>query len=106
VRAVVGCESRAAAISWAASPGALSYTATLENTQGGTICCTTDSTTCNVTGLPCGQMYVLLVTAEGLTCNSSQSAGILTRTGKERSTHTHTLLPFPLPNATNFASVI
>ncbi|KAJ3599685.1 hypothetical protein NHX12_033641 [Muraenolepis orangiensis] len=80
VRAAVGCENRSASVLWSASSGALRYTATLENTLGQTTCCTSTATGCEMADLPCGEMYVLLVTAEGLTCNSSQSAGIIIRT--------------------------
>lgn len=66
---------------WDESVGALSYTATLELADGETTCCTADSTFCEVTSLPCGQMYVLTVTAEGRTCNSSQSTEVIVRSG-------------------------
>lgn len=66
---------------WDESVGALSYTATLERTDGETTCCTANSTSCEVTSLPCGQMYVLTVTAEGRTCNSSQSFEVIVRSG-------------------------
>ncbi|XP_044055462.1 uncharacterized protein LOC122877670 [Siniperca chuatsi] len=76
----VGCNNRTVSIAWSAIPGALTYTATLEQINGGTTCCTTSGTGCDVTNLPCGEMYILLVVAEGRTCNSSQSEGELVRT--------------------------
>ncbi|CAL8396350.1 unnamed protein product [Boreogadus saida] len=80
VRAAVGCENRTASVSWRPSPGALTYTATLEHADGQTACCTTAGAGCDIAELPCGNMFVLLVTAEGRTCNSSQSPGSIIRT--------------------------
>ncbi|KAJ8384528.1 hypothetical protein AAFF_G00204430 [Aldrovandia affinis] len=80
VQATVGCDNRTASISWAVSYLALTYTATLERTDGETSCCTTDGTSCDIADLPCGEMYVLTVAAEGHTCNSSQSQGSIIRT--------------------------
>ncbi|CAL8306274.1 unnamed protein product [Lota lota] len=80
VRAAVGCENHTASVSWSPSPGALTYTATLEHMEGQTTCCSTAGSGCDIADLPCGNMFVLLVTAEGPTCNSSQSAGIIIRT--------------------------
>ena len=89
VSATVGCENRTASVSWSPSPGALAYTATLEHTDGQTTCCSTAGTGCHVARLPCGHMFVLLVTAEGRTCNSSQSPGVIIRTGEELQPHPH-----------------
>src|SRR4029434_9668839 len=70
--------------------GALSYTATLERTSGELTCCHSYNSSCNFTELPCGEMYVLTVTAEGRTCNSSQSDPIIVRTGARAHIHTST----------------
>ncbi|XP_062308247.1 uncharacterized protein LOC134012721 [Osmerus eperlanus] len=80
VEADMSCENGSVAISWAASTGAVAYTATLERTDGQTTCCSARGTQCDITGLPCGKMYVLIVTAEGRTCNSSESIGNIVRT--------------------------
>lgn len=77
----VGCHNRTVSISWSAIPGAVTYTATLEQMNGGTTCCTTSGTGCDIRNLPCGEMFMLLVMAEGRTCNSSQSEGEIVRTG-------------------------
>uniref|UniRef100_A0A8P4G5R4 Fibronectin type-III domain-containing protein n=1 Tax=Dicentrarchus labrax TaxID=13489 RepID=A0A8P4G5R4_DICLA len=76
----VGCDNHTASISWSAVPGAVTYTATLEQINGGTTCCTTSDTGCDITDLPCGEMYILLVMAEGRTCNSSETEGQFVRT--------------------------
>ncbi|KAF7202765.1 putative LOC107392962-like protein [Nothobranchius furzeri] len=81
VNEIVNCDKGTITISWSAVPGAVTYTATLEElTTGKSKCCTTSGTTCNITGLPCGEMFSLHVTAEGRTCNSSESDIIMTRT--------------------------
>uniref|UniRef100_A0AAV2KZF0 Fibronectin type-III domain-containing protein n=1 Tax=Knipowitschia caucasica TaxID=637954 RepID=A0AAV2KZF0_KNICA len=67
------CNQNVVSISWDSVPGAVSYTATLEDFAGKTDCCTSSNNTCDISGLPCGHMYVLLVTAEGRACNSSES---------------------------------
>ncbi|XP_014901851.1 uncharacterized protein fndc7b [Poecilia latipinna] len=77
----VNCDDGTLSISWSAVPGAVTYTATLEELNGGTpSCCTSSSAGCDIGDLPCGEMYILHVTAEGRTCNSSESDGIVTRT--------------------------
>ncbi|KAJ8277963.1 hypothetical protein GJAV_G00082190 [Gymnothorax javanicus] len=80
ILATMGCENRTASIAWAESYLALTYTATLERTDGDISCCTTSGTSCDIADLPCGEMYVLMVSAEGHTCNSSLSAGSIIRT--------------------------
>lgn len=83
------CQNHTVSVEWAESVGALSYTATLERTSGELTCCHSNTSTCRFSELPCGEMYVLTVTAEGRTCNSSQSEPTIVRTGKPAHTHTH-----------------
>ncbi|KAK9519631.1 hypothetical protein VZT92_022346 [Zoarces viviparus] len=80
VKKSVGCDNRTISIAWSAIPGAVTYMATLEQISGGRFCCSTSDTGCDITDLPCGEMYILVVVAEGRTCNSSQSEGDITRT--------------------------
>ncbi|KAI3368520.1 hypothetical protein L3Q82_025527 [Scortum barcoo] len=80
VKNSVGCDNHTISIAWSAVPGAVTYTATLEHRNRSTSCCTTSDTGCDITDLPCGEMYILLVMAEGRTCNSSQSKGQFVRT--------------------------
>ncbi|XP_061739473.1 uncharacterized protein LOC133540674 [Nerophis ophidion] len=76
----VSCDNGTISISWESVPGVVSYTATLGQVGGHTTRCTTSDLSCNLGDLPCGQTYVLLVMAEGRTCNSSQSEGHIVRT--------------------------
>ncbi|TMS20668.1 Fibronectin type III domain-containing protein 7 [Larimichthys crocea] len=61
------CDNSTVSVSWSPVPGAVTYTATLEHINEGTSCCTTSDTSCDITDLPCGEMYILLVMAEGRT---------------------------------------
>ncbi|KAJ8011603.1 hypothetical protein DPEC_G00059970 [Dallia pectoralis] len=74
VHTSVGCENRTASISWSNSQGALSYTARLDG-AGGEAYCFSNTSSCDMPLLPCGEMYNVTVTANGHTCNSSQSSG-------------------------------
>ncbi|XP_061884565.1 uncharacterized protein LOC133635404 [Entelurus aequoreus] len=76
----VSCDNGTISISWESVPGVVSYTATLGQVGGHTTRCATSDLSCDLSDLPCGETYVLLVTAEGRTCNSSQSAGHVVRT--------------------------
>ncbi|XP_074491158.1 uncharacterized protein fndc7b [Sebastes fasciatus] len=76
----VGCDNHTVSIAWSSVPGAVTYTATLEQINGGTYCCYTTDTGCDIGDLPCGEMYILFVMAEGRTCNSSQSEGVILKT--------------------------
>ncbi|KAI5096119.1 hypothetical protein C0J45_14549, partial [Silurus meridionalis] len=82
VNVSVNCESGTVTVRWLRSVGALAYTATLEPLEGNSSCCTAlnGSTSCDVASLPCGQSYMVTVTAAGRTCNSSQSMAILVQT--------------------------
>ncbi|KAI5609206.1 hypothetical protein C0J50_6208 [Silurus asotus] len=82
VNVSVNCESGTVTVQWLRSVGALAYTATLEPLEGNSSCCTAlnGSTSCDVASLPCGQSYMVTVTAAGRTCNSSQSMAILVQT--------------------------
>ncbi|XP_060750589.1 fibronectin type III domain-containing protein 7-like [Tachysurus vachellii] len=82
VNATVGCATGTVSMQWLPSVGALAYTATLEPLVGVASCCSTlnNSTSCEVRSLPCGQSYMMTVTAAGRNCNSSQSTAIMVQT--------------------------
>lgn len=83
VNVTVGCATGTVSVQWLPSVGALTYTATLEPLVGVASCCSTlnNITSCEVRSLPCGQSYMLTVTAAGRNCNSSQSTAIMVQTG-------------------------
>ncbi|KAF7660957.1 hypothetical protein LDENG_00272160 [Lucifuga dentata] len=74
------CKNNTVTVFWSPSPGAVMYMATLEKTNGDTICCHSAGSSCDIKDLPCGEVYTVLVVAEGQTCNSSQSSGDIVRT--------------------------
>ncbi|XP_041914101.1 uncharacterized protein LOC121678548 [Alosa sapidissima] len=80
VQVWVDCHNQSVDVEWAESVGALNYTATLERTSGELTCCHADTSACRFAELPCGEMYVLTVTAQGRTCYSSQSMPTIVRT--------------------------
>ncbi|KAK6484735.1 hypothetical protein HHUSO_G12572 [Huso huso] len=74
VNSVLHCSNNIVVVSWGHSDGAVNYTATVEGADGNTTCCTTSETTCEISDLQCGEIYVVTVISEGLSCNSTQSA--------------------------------
>lgn len=56
------------------------YIAVLERTDGQQALCNSSSSSCDFSGLPCGQTYTVTVSAEGQSC-SSQSTGPPIMTG-------------------------
>ncbi|KAK3546853.1 hypothetical protein QTP86_003744 [Hemibagrus guttatus] len=92
VNVSVGCATGTVSVQWWPSVGALTYTATLEPFEGMASCCSTlnGSTSCEVTSLPCGQSYMVTVTAAGRTCNSSQSTAIMQSWARAPTTQTWT----------------
>ncbi|KAL0966456.1 hypothetical protein UPYG_G00295510 [Umbra pygmaea] len=77
----VGCENSTTSISWSSSQGALSYTAKVLGAGGEKACCSSNTSSCDITSLPCGEMYNVTVAAKGHTCNSSQSSETAFKTG-------------------------
>lgn len=108
VKVSVSCITGTANVQWLRSAGALSYTATLEQLNGTTYCCNAvnGSTSCNVTALPCGQLYSVTVTATGRTCNSSQSTPIMVQTGSTIAPTSLLLLPHTPTNFYTFSGRI
>lgn len=75
------CSNNIVVVSWGHSDGAVNYTATVEGADGNTTCCTTSETTSEISDLQCGEIYVVTVISEGLSCNSTQSAESVFKTG-------------------------
>ncbi|KAK1803500.1 hypothetical protein P4O66_020926, partial [Electrophorus voltai] len=81
VYASVECANGTSTVHWAPTAGAVHYTATLESSEGIYTCCGShSSTSCEVSSLPCGNIYLVTVIAAGNVCNSSESMAIA-RTG-------------------------
>lgn len=76
------CESDSASVSWTAANGALSYLAAAEMADGQRLVCSTNSTSCDISGLQCGQEYEVTVTAMDNSCNGTKSTSQTLRTGE------------------------
>ncbi|XP_036412774.1 mucin-5AC-like [Colossoma macropomum] len=80
IQTTIGCRNNTASVSWSPGDGALSYTATLQSSDGRTYTCNSAATSCDVTNLPCGQTYSITVAAKGQNCSSTNSTGSPVRT--------------------------
>ncbi|XP_039513478.1 uncharacterized protein fndc7rs1 [Pimephales promelas] len=74
VNVSISCGSETASVSWAASSGLVSnYIVTAEGDNGITHTCNSSSTSCNISGLACGQAYNVSVTAMSVDCTGQRS---------------------------------
>lgn len=62
-----------AQVTWGTSRGASSYSAEAVADQGSTVRCNTTSSSCFLTGLQCGQIYNVSVTAHNWACDGETS---------------------------------
>ncbi|KAK2900552.1 hypothetical protein Q8A67_008667 [Cirrhinus molitorella] len=74
----VDCVTNALVVSWTPSAGGQFYTATLQDSNGLSSTCQSTGSQCNVTGLRCGQLYHVNVTASDSLCSSPPSATVST----------------------------
>lgn len=63
------CTTQSAMVYWSAVLGADSYKATAMANNGTWLMCTSQSTSCQIIGLSCGQNYVVNVTPMSENCN-------------------------------------
>nr|XP_055057047.1 uncharacterized protein LOC129441425 [Misgurnus anguillicaudatus] len=70
----VDCGLNALVVSWTPSAGGQNYTATLRDTSGLSTTCQSSGSQCNITGLSCGQVYSVDVTASDNLCTSTPSS--------------------------------
>ncbi|KAM6948324.1 uncharacterized protein fndc7rs1 [Aplochiton taeniatus] len=76
IKAAQDCQSNTTTISWQPSYGAVSYITTVTVRSGHNVSCATNFTYCELSGLDCGEVYSVAVTALGDSCNSTaQMAG-------------------------------
>ncbi|XP_051990921.1 fibronectin type III domain-containing protein 7-like [Xyrauchen texanus] len=75
IQSRINCGNNTASVSWSGGNGALSFTSTLDCSNGQTYICKTASTGCDITNLPCGQTCTVRVVAEGQSCNTSIATG-------------------------------
>uniref|UniRef100_A0AAY4AQB8 Fibronectin type-III domain-containing protein n=1 Tax=Denticeps clupeoides TaxID=299321 RepID=A0AAY4AQB8_9TELE len=65
------CTSSMAVVNWLQVFGADSYRATVVDASGAQLSCTSASTSCQITSLPCGKFYFVTVTAVSSNCESN-----------------------------------
>ncbi len=82
IQSIMNCGSNTASVSWSGGNGALSFTMTMECSNGQTYICSTNEKGCDITNMACGQTCTVTVVAEGRSCNSSAGTGSPVITGK------------------------
>ncbi|XP_028832830.1 uncharacterized protein fndc7rs1 isoform X2 [Denticeps clupeoides] len=75
VGGVVNCSSNTAVLSWLASPNAVQYFGMAVGSDGHQLSCNVTSTSCQLSGLHCGQNYSFSVSASDGSCVSPASTG-------------------------------
>ncbi|XP_059420230.1 fibronectin type III domain-containing protein 7-like [Carassius carassius] len=74
VNVSLSCGSDTASVSWAASSGLVSYyTVTAVDDNGRTLTSNSNRTSCDISGLSCGQVYNVSVTAMSVDCTGQRS---------------------------------
>ncbi|XP_026111092.1 fibronectin type III domain-containing protein 7-like [Carassius auratus] len=74
VNVSLSCGSDTASVSWAASSGLVSYyTVTAVDDNGRTLTSNSNRTSCDISGLSCGQAYNVSVTAMSVDCTGQRS---------------------------------
>ncbi|XP_076840783.1 uncharacterized protein fndc7b [Brachyhypopomus gauderio] len=78
----VDCANGTLTVRWAPTALARRYTALVESSEGNSYACCApqNATSCQVSALPCGDLYMVTVIAAGSACNSSESIGPVART--------------------------
>lgn len=79
----VDCETKSLIVSWAESPGADSYTATVQDSNGQTTTCQgTTEGSCSVRAIACGQIYHASVVSSDGYCESPPTPEVNTPPGQ------------------------
>ncbi|XP_077077959.1 uncharacterized protein fndc7rs1 [Siphateles boraxobius] len=78
VVATVDCFTAALVVSWTSGAGGQQYKATVQDSHGVSTTCQSTGSQCNVTGLSCGQLYYVNVTASDNLCSSPPSVTVNT----------------------------
>ncbi|KAL7851296.1 hypothetical protein AOLI_G00216520 [Acnodon oligacanthus] len=75
IQTTIGCRDNTASVSWSPGDGAVSYSATLQSSDGRTYTCNSTATSCDVTNLPCGRTYSVTMAAKSQNCSGTNSTG-------------------------------
>ncbi len=76
------CDSSNISVSWLASQGSVSYMAMAEDAEGRQWSCNTNSTTCHISGLLCGQQYKVYAAGVDEKCIGAKSNVEMIQTGR------------------------
>ncbi|XP_073671225.1 uncharacterized protein [Paramisgurnus dabryanus] len=77
VQARLDCQTNAALISWTPGNGTLRFNATLQSSRDfNQHSCITNSSSCNISSLQCGERYNISVTGYGQTCSSCSTTSL------------------------------
>ncbi|XP_071011253.1 fibronectin type III domain-containing protein 7-like [Oncorhynchus clarkii lewisi] len=82
IEAFLDCAANHALIVWQGHHSILSYTATIEDTEGGLLSCSTTGNNCTVPSLKCGQLYSVSVMHHDGICPSIPSQAITMESGR------------------------
>lgn len=69
----VDCSSNSLIVSWSPGSMPLTYSVTAQDGDSNTLSCTTEESTCAVTGLECGEQYTVTVQAASGRCEGESS---------------------------------
>lgn len=81
IAALHACSPDPTPVSWVASSSASHYTAVAESSTGHTSECTTNQTSCSLSGLRCGDVYTVAVAGVDHTCTGPPSDPVSLHTG-------------------------
>ncbi len=83
VSAALICLSHSALVSWVGSPSAIKYNVTMTGQDGHTHHCHTNTTSCQLADIHCGETYNITVTPYSQTCAGHPSEVHIFRAGEE-----------------------
>lgn len=84
VSATLVCLNHSALVSWVGSPSATRYNVTMTGQDGHAHHCSTNSTSCQIPHIHCGETYGIVVTPFSDTCAGNPSAIYSFKAGAER----------------------
>lgn len=80
------CSLNTATVSWMSVFGATSYSVKAIGDDGDELTCTSEGSSCQISGMGCGQSYVVHVTPMSLNCRDTESTTTTFHTGENNPT--------------------
>ncbi|OCT82974.1 hypothetical protein XELAEV_18025509mg [Xenopus laevis] len=81
VAAIINCDNNTASVTWDSAAGAQRYISNISGPNGEAHSCTTTQSTCDVSGMRCGHIYNVTVTAVNEQCSNESSVPAQLKTG-------------------------